>query len=309
MVPEASFESYYGRPILQEPTWSATDIAGYLFLGGLAGGSSVLAAGAAFAKLPGLARVARLGAAGAISLSLAALVHDLGRPARFINMLRVAKPTSPMSVGTWVLTGYAPMALAGAGIELTGWMPWAAPATTAGTALLGPVVAAYTAVLIGDTAVPAWHEPHCELPFVFVGSAASAAGGLGLLLAPTSESGPARRLALIGAVAETVATHRMHGAAGLADECYRKGRAGTLMKGAKALTLAGSALAVAGHRAPVLGRIGGAALVAASLCTRFGIFAAGVESTRDPRYVVQPQRARAQAEATAEGRSTSRDPA
>ena len=53
-----------------------------------------------------------MGAAGAISLSLVALVHDLGRPARFLNMLRVFKPTSPMSVGVWILSAYAPAALA-----------------------------------------------------------------------------------------------------------------------------------------------------------------------------------------------------
>ena len=49
---------------------------------------------------------------------------------------------------------------------------WAPP-------LLGPAVASYTGVLIADTAVPAWHDAHRELPFLFVGSAASAAAGLG----------------------------------------------------------------------------------------------------------------------------------
>jgi hypothetical protein len=290
MVPKASFDSYYGRPILKEPTWSATDIAGYLFLGGLAGGSSVLAAGATVSGLPGLARVCRLGAGGAITLSLAALVHDLGRPARFVNMLRVAKPTSPMSVGSWVLSGYAPMALGAAALELTGWLPWAKPVTTAAAAGLGPVVAAYTAVLVSDTAVPAWHAPHREMPFVFVGSAAAAAGGLGLLLGPAAERGPARRLALLGAVSETAAVHRMQSSAGTAQDCFEQGRAGALMKAARGLTAAGSVLALLGARVPVAGRLGGAALLAASACTRFGIFAAGVASTRDPRYVVQPQR-------------------
>jgi hypothetical protein len=105
MVPRAEFSSYYDRPVLHEPTWAATDIAGYLFLGGLAGASSVLAAGAQLTQRPRLARTAKVGAAGAIGLSLAALVHDLGRPSRFLNMLRVFKPTSPMSVGSWLLAG------------------------------------------------------------------------------------------------------------------------------------------------------------------------------------------------------------
>ena len=44
MVERAEFTSYYGRPILKQPTWAAPDIAGYFFLGGLAGAGSVLAA-------------------------------------------------------------------------------------------------------------------------------------------------------------------------------------------------------------------------------------------------------------------------
>jgi hypothetical protein len=59
MVPEAAFDSYYGQPILSPPTWEPLDIAGYLFLGGLAGASSALAAGAQATGRPGLARTAR----------------------------------------------------------------------------------------------------------------------------------------------------------------------------------------------------------------------------------------------------------
>ena len=118
MVPEAEFSSYYGRPVVKEPTWAPLDIAGYLFLGGLAGASSTLAAGAELSGRPGLARPLKLGALAAISLSLVALVHDLGRPARFLNMLRVFKPTSPMSVGVWILSAYAPAAGAAAIAEL-----------------------------------------------------------------------------------------------------------------------------------------------------------------------------------------------
>ena len=89
MVPDAEFTSYYGRPVIKEPVWEVPDVPAYLFLGGLAGASSVLAAGAQLTGRPALARVAKSGAAAAISLSLAALVHDLGRPARFVNKVRV----------------------------------------------------------------------------------------------------------------------------------------------------------------------------------------------------------------------------
>ena len=106
MVPRARPDSYYGKPVIKEPLWSAPDMAGYLFFGGLAGASSVLAGFAHAHRPPGLARASKVGAAGAIALSGAALVHDLGRPARFLNMLRVVKVTSPMSVGSWLLSAF-----------------------------------------------------------------------------------------------------------------------------------------------------------------------------------------------------------
>jgi hypothetical protein len=72
--------SYYGRPIINPPVWQELDIAGYLFAGGLAGASSILAAGGDLSGRPRLARRCRLGASAAIGVSLVALVHDLGRP-------------------------------------------------------------------------------------------------------------------------------------------------------------------------------------------------------------------------------------
>jgi formate-dependent nitrite reductase membrane component NrfD len=299
VVPEAEFSSYYGRPIVKEPTWKPLDIAGYLFLGGLAGASSSLAAGAQLSGRPGLARPLKLGAASAISLSLVALVHDLGRPARFLNMLRVFKPTSPMSVGVWIVSAYAPAAGVAALGELVslGRLRPLGKLASAGAALLGPAVASYTGVLISNTATPAWHEGHREMPFVFVGSAASAAAGLGLLGAPLAENAPARRLAVIGTVAEIAAVTLLRRRVGIVAETYRDGRAGTLMHAAEALALAGVAGAIgAGHRSRLAAGLSGAALLAASACARFGIFEAGLASARDPKYTVIPQRERKQAE-------------
>jgi formate-dependent nitrite reductase membrane component NrfD len=297
MVPDAEFSSYYGRPIVKEPTWAALDIAGYLFLGGLAGASSPLAAGAQLSGRPRLARPLKLGAAGAISLSLVALVHDLGRPARFLKMLRVFKPTSPMSVGVWILSAYAPAAGAAALGELVplGRLRPLATLGTAGAAMLGPAVASYTGVLIANTATPAWHEGHREMPFVFVGSAASAAAGLGLLGAPLVENAPARRLAVIGALTELVAVRLLERRVGNVAETYHRGHAGTLMRAAQALTVIGVlGAAGAGHRSRLGAAFSGAALLAASACARFGIFEAGRQSARDPRYTVGPQRERKQ---------------
>ena len=150
-------------------------------------------------------------------------MHDLGRPARFLNMLRVFKVTSPMSVGSWLLSRLRPGRRGGRGSR--GDRP-GAPARGRGqraAALLGPAVAAYTAVLISDTAVPAWHDGYREMPFVFAGSAAMAAGGLGLLAAPAGQNAPARNLALLGAAVEAAAFERMTRRIGMVAEPYARG--------------------------------------------------------------------------------------
>jgi len=290
---EPTFTSYYGRPILKEPTWEPLDIAGYLFTGGLAGASSILATGAELTGRPGLARATKLGALAAISVSAVALVHDLGKPSRFYNMLRVAKPTSPMSMGSWLLTAYGPLAAATAASDVTGIAPSAGRAAGLGAGVLGSGVASYTAVLIADTAVPAWHESRKQLPFVFVGSAATAAGGLGLLTAPCAEAGPARRAALGGAALELAASNAMEHAAGIAGETFHEGKAGLLLRAAKALTAGGALVgATLGRRSRAAAAVSGAALLAGSALTRFGIFEAGRASTLDPKYTVVPQRER-----------------
>ena len=293
MVPDAQFASYYGKPVLNKPTWQARDIAGYLFLGGLAGASSVLAAGAQLTGRAGLARHCKTGALVAISGSLFALIHDLGRPARFVNMLRMVKPTSPMSIGSWILMAYGPAAGVAAVSDLTGILPRTGRAAALGAALAGPAVAAYTAPLIANTAVPTWHEGHRELPFVFVGSAASAAGGLGMLTTPVGEAGPARRAAMLGGALEIAAIKSMERSMGLAAEPLHTGKAGKLMRAAETLTVIGASLGgVLGRRSRIAAASGGVAALAGSACTRFGIFHAGVASAEDPKYVVAPQRNR-----------------
>ncbi|MER6474313.1 NrfD/PsrC family molybdoenzyme membrane anchor subunit [Streptomyces collinus] len=294
MVPEAEFSSYYGKPVLNKPTWRPLDIAGYLYLGGLAGASSLLAAGAGATGRPALARPAKLGAAGAISLSLVALVHDLGRPARFLNMLRVFKPTSPMSVGSWVLSGYAPLALGAAAADLTGRARRVGSLATAGAAVLGPAVATYTAVLLADTAVPSWHEGYRELPYVFAGSGATAAAGLALAATPPGQAGPARRMAALGAALELGTFQAMKHRMGLSAETFEQGKPHRLLRAAEALTAGGAALAVLSGRLRDrrLAVAAGAALLSGSAALRFGVFHAGVASAEDPKYTVVPQRER-----------------
>ena len=305
MVPEAEFTSYYGRPIVKPSPWEA-DIPAYLFAGGLAAGSSLVAAGAQLTGRPTLRRSGRFAALGALSFSMAALVHDLGRPERFLNMLRVAKLTSPMSVGTWILSTYGPFAGAAAATEVVGMLPsrWQvgplrlAPYVDGPAGLLAglfaPPVAAYTAVLLSDTATPSWHAAYKELPFVFVGSAAAASGGMGMVTSPVAEAGPARRFAAGGALLELAMEHRMERSMGITAEPLHQGKAGRLMRASKALTVAGAVGSLLGGRSRTVSALSGLALMAGSACTRFGIFEAGQESAKDPKYTVVPQRERLQ---------------
>jgi hypothetical protein len=161
--------------------------------------------------------------------------------------------------------------------------------------LLGPAIATYTAALVSDTAVPAWHDGYREMPFVFAASSATAAGGIGLVCAPAGQSSPALRLALIGATVETIALHRMRQRMGFTAEPYEQGTAGRYMKAARVLTIAGAATVLLGRRRRSVRAAGGVALAAASACTRFGVFEAGKQSAKDPRYTVEPQRARIEA--------------
>ncbi|GAA1034344.1 hypothetical protein GCM10009557_38760 [Virgisporangium ochraceum] len=109
--------SYYGRPIVKVPVWKH-DIPAYLFTGGLAAGSSLLAAGADRTDRPTLRRAGRLTSLAALGASTYFLINDLGRPERFHHMLRVAKPTSPMSMGTWILSAFGALAGTAAAAEL-----------------------------------------------------------------------------------------------------------------------------------------------------------------------------------------------
>jgi formate-dependent nitrite reductase membrane component NrfD len=289
-------DSYYGNPIIHAPVWEEATIAGYLFSGGLAASSSLLAAGAQWSGRPLLARRAKLMASGAIGFSLVALVYDLGRPLRFLNMLRVVKPSSPMSVGTWILTAYAPLAIGSAAGEVLGRLPRTARLFGLGAGVLGTGVASYTAALLANTAVPAWAGGRRQLPFVFVGSAASAGAGWGLIAAPLEENAPALRMAVVGAAVELAAEQVMDRRLGMVAETLHTGTAGRRLKAAKALTAVGAVgAALFGRRNRAAAAASGAALLAGSALTRFGIFAAGMESVRDPKYTVVPQRERLQA--------------
>lgn len=194
--------SYYGLPLLKPPVWT-WEVPVYFFVGGAAGASAVLALAAQITRADRkLVRHARWLAAGGAVLSAPLLIADLGRPRRFIMMLRVFKPQSAMSVGSWTLTVFG--------------------ATTAGAALFGEtllgniaavfaaaagsVMATYTGVLIGATAIPVWSKHASVLPLQFAASAAASSASLLQLIGHDE-----RALNAIGVAAaayETYATSR-----------------------------------------------------------------------------------------------------
>jgi hypothetical protein len=292
MVPEPEFESYYGKQIIKTPAWKTPDVPLYLFLGGMSGASSLLAEGAAFSGLPALERVARGAAAAGVAAGTVALIHDLGRPARFLNMLRTVKVTSPLSVGSFILAPFGGLSAAAFASNVTGRLPRLGRLAGLGTAALGPALTTYTAALISNTAVPAWHEAHRELPFIFAGSGATAAGGLAMVLTRTAENGPARRLAIAGAAVELAGAEVLKRRLGLVAEPYKQGTPGWLMSTARTMTAGSAALSLLGGRSRSVAVVAGASYVAASLLTRFGIYEAGMASARDPKYTVIPQRQR-----------------
>lgn len=303
MVPDVEFESYYGRNIVKAPPWSH-EIPAYLFLGGLAAGSGLVGAGGAARNLPALRRGGRIAALVAVALGGGALAKDLGRPERALNMMRTVKLTSPMSVGSWILTAFGGFAglsvLTEAGRSLPNQRSLLAktlrvadPPATIGSALFSAPLAAYTAVLLSDTAAPTWHDSYRELPFVFVGSANAAAAGLALVTTPTDQNGPARKLAAVGAAVELGAFEQMRRSMDpLVAEPLHEGRAGQLLKLSKVLTAGGALGAGLLGRNRAAAAVSGLALMAGSALTRFGVFEAGMASAKDPKYTVQPQRER-----------------
>ncbi len=305
MVPEAEFTSYYGRPVVKPAPWGH-EVGAYLFLGGVAGGSGLLAAGAQLTGRNTLRRNTRLSALVAVMLGAVALVKDLGRPERFVNMLRTIKLTSPMSVGSWILSFFS----AGIGIaaaseldRMTGERIPLGPLRTvlramegpAGleAALFAPPLAVYTAVLLTDTATPTWNAAYKDLPFVFASSASLAASGLAMITTPVSEAGPARKLAVIGAACDLISArfteYRMDP---LTREPLHHGTPGRLLAWSEWLAAAGGLGALLGGQRRGVAALSGLTLLTASAMLRFGFFEAGKESARDPRYTIEPQKRR-----------------
>jgi hypothetical protein len=306
-IPVASIETgYYGIPMLKEPQWS-WEIPVYFFVGGAAGAAAVIAQ---FAQLTGaeteLVRDARIVAGIGAVLSPALLVSDLGVPSRFLNMLRVFKVQSPMSVGVYIVSAFGPPSvLAG----MASWLRSKRPGTmlkviesAAGlfSALAGLGMATYTGVLIGATAIPVWNENIDSLPVHFALSGLGA-GASAIQLMGHEDSRALNMLGIAASLGETFEGIKLERKPGPVNEPLKKGtsgiitRLGGLLSGPLPLALRLAAALAGQRRSKKLVRIAAASTVAGSFLTRVGWVRAGHASARDYRLPLQIARGQIQA--------------
>jgi hypothetical protein len=199
-----------------------------------------------------------------------------------------------MNLGTWILTSFGPSVGMAAASDVFEIFPRFGRLFEGVAALLGPALATYTAVLVADTSVPVWHEARRELPLVFAASSAASAGAAAAILTPVQDAGPARRLAVGGALLEIGAVEVMKRRLGeFLAEPYEKEEAGRFDKLAKVHYGLGAAVtAFAGRKRRSVTITGGALILAGAAFERWSVFRAGFQSARDPKYTVMPQRER-----------------
>ncbi len=282
--------SYHGQPVLKEPVWT-WEIPIYFFSGGLAGGSAGLALLAEWRGNDLLGRRAWAVALLGITVSPMMLISDLGKPSRFLNMLRMFKVTSPMSVGSWILSFSGATTALAAANAWTGVFPRLGRAAKPAAALSGLPLSTYTAALIANTAVPVWHEARHELPFVFGAGAGLSAGAAALIATPPQHAAAARRLALGGAVAELASERVMEKRLGELAAAYEEKIPSTLKRISQVCVAAGALISTRARSSRPAAVAAGILLGAGALAMRWSIFRAGFASVSDPKYVVAPQRA------------------
>jgi len=294
-IPMASAEDgYYGIPLLKEPQWS-WEIPVYFFVGGAAGAAAVIAQ---FAQMTGAeARIVRdartLAAIGSL-LSPALLVSDLGVPSRFLNMLRVFKLQSPMSVGVYIVSAFVPAATTA---KVVNWarrngsgMALKVIEGAAGmiAALAGMGMATYTGVLIGATAVPVWNENVDTLPVHFALSGL-AAGAAAIQMVGNAENRPLNAIGIVASLGETLEGFKLEAAQRAANQPLKKGlsgaitRLGGVLSGPLPLALRLTAIFLRDSRSKQLVRAACTASIAGSFLTRLGWIRAGHASARDYR--------------------------
>lgn len=203
-------ETYYGEPVLHASYYGRL-ITTYFFVGGIAGGSQIIAA---IADLSGrerdrpLVRAGRyLALAGALT-GTGCLIADLHTPQRWYNMLRIFRRTSTMSIGAWTLLMFGAFSgLTAAAQTLDDALDrpllrriarWCGlPAAVA-----GEIVTTYTGTLLATTSTPLWAAGDRLLPALFATSALSTAtAALSIVTQSQSTTAGADRLTRLAVIA------------------------------------------------------------------------------------------------------------
>ena len=295
--PLASDPTYYDRPLLKAPVWS-WEVPLYYYTGGAAGACLVLGAAAQLDHSGELNRmVRRCHWAGIIGSGIAAvlLIDDLGRPSRFLNMLRVFRPTSPMNVGAWILSGAAPTAIiAGIFLRRRGFWKLVGESSGFASGLFGMGLATYTGVLVGNTAIPVWQASRRILPLLFGASAIASAGSLLNLFSEDAREGRITHMfGTVGRIAEiaaAIAMERQASRVPLVGRPLRSGPSGFLWRAATVLTAASLIASLLPKRSRKKQAIAGVLGTAGSLALRYAVHTAGAASARDPRATFHLQR-------------------
>lgn len=263
--------TYYDVPLLKPPVWT-WEVPLYFFVGGAAGGAAIIGAVAEWTGTDGhLARDARWIAAAGAPASAALLTADLGRPERFINMLRVFKPQSAMSVGSWTLASFS--------ATTTGaLLPPLARAAGTTSAAFGAVMLTYTGVLIGATAMPVWNRNVRLLPPHFAASGLASAAAILTLM---GHDEPALNdIAMAAAAAETMIGAVIETNPSPVMAPLRQGPSGWTIRAGGVLSGPVPLLLRAATNDPSWRRVASIAALAGSLLTRLGWIAAGRESAK-----------------------------
>ena len=265
---------------LKPPVWT-WEIPVYFYVGGASGAAAVIVAIAQLAgRDPAMINDARWIAAAGAALSPLLLISDLGRPSRFLNMLRVFKWRSPMSVGAWTLAVFSAAVFAALGFRLLDGSPTVALAADIAAALTGALLAVYTGVLIGVTAIPVWAKHAAVLPFHFGASSFGVAVSLLELVGYRTSS--LNRLGIGAAAIETMLGMQMEWTRDRVARSIFAGTSGTLVR--IGIWLSGPVplvLRLTGAASTALRLAAALSMTLGSLATRFGWIGAGRRSATD----------------------------
>ncbi len=296
--PDRDDPTYYDRPLLNESVWSWA-IPVYYYVGGLAGGALVLGAAVQCKRSSELQRLIKrchwIGFIGCC-ISGALLVYDLGKPMRFLNMLRVFRPTSPMNMGAWILTGTSGAAMTT--LLLQGReTPLSLIGDAAGyvSGVMGMALATYTGVLVSNTAVPIWQAGRRMWPVLFAASAMTSVGSFfDLLEQHQNESRITKALGKMGEVAEVTAaifTEKQASEVPIVGRPLKRGVSGLMWRSAAVLTASSILVSMLGDETRVKRLASGVLGTVGSLLMRFAVEYAGKASAREPRASFHRQRA------------------